>query len=124
MRDADGREVHEDVHQLLLLGQPINLLNVVVGKEWVLIPVGVVKPQSDVIGQHVVPQQQLQLRIERAMVEIVWALPSQNVLCPLGEQPLEAHIGDGIANFVIVDEGRVAEYLRLLTEVFLDLLHL
>ena len=55
------------------------------------------------------------------MVEVVGALPTQDVLGTLGQHTLEAHAGYGSTNLVGVDEAGVAEYLGGFAE---ELFHL
>ena len=109
---------------MLLLGQFGDLVDIVVGKERILLPVGVAKAEGNVVGERVVSQEQLEVGVERAMVEIVRALPSQHVLRTLREQSFESHVGHDLSDLVLVDEARVAEDLRFLSEILLDLLRL
>ena len=55
------------------------------------------------------------------MVNIVRRLPAEHVLSTLGEHTDESHVGNIVTDIIAVDERRVAQYGRLLSEIFLNL---
>ena len=105
LEDAEGAELHEEVIDLLFLGLLGYPVHVGVGKEGIACPTGVVEAVGDVLTQACVAQQQLELRSVGTAVNIVGALPSQDLLGTLCEHALEAHAVDYAAYLVGVDES-------------------
>ena len=124
LSNTQSREFHEDVDDLALLGVRGNLVHVVVGEQGIALPLGVIEAKRDVVRQLHVAKQQLQVGSQSAVVHIVGRLPSEHVLGALGEHALEAHLRSHQTDVVRVDERRVAQHLRSLSEVLLHLGHL
>ena len=55
------------------------------------------------------------------MVNIVRRLPAEHVLGTLGKHTDESHVGNIVTDIIAVDERRVTQYGRLLSEIFLYL---
>ena len=104
-----SRKLHEDIDNLLLLWEGSNLVHIVVGKEWITVPIAVAEAQRyHRSGSH--RAKELQLRVQGAMVNIVRRLPAEHVLGTLGEHTNESHVGNIVTDIIAVDERRVAQY--------------
>ena len=109
---------------MLLAWEVGNAVNVVVSEEWIALPVDIAKAQRDVVTEVHVAQQELEVRSERTVVNIVRRLPTEDVACAFCEHTFEAHLCCLSTDVIAVDERRVAKHLRLFAEVLLHLLTL
>ena len=119
---AESGELHHDAHHVLALGQRCNPTEPLVGHERVFRPGSVVEAKSDVVRKLVVAQDEREARVLSAGIDVVRALPTEDVLSALDHHALEAHVGHQGSDLVVVDERAVAEHLRALSEYLFNLL--
>ena len=122
LEDTEGAEFHEEVDNLVFFGQVGNPVGIGVCEEGIFAPGGVVKAETDVLGQAVVAEKEFEVRVAVAVVNEVRALPSEHVLGTFGKHTLEAHVGHHFTDFVGVDEATVTENFGILAEECLHLL--
>ena len=72
----------------------------------------VVETDRDVFAEAVVLEQQFQLRTDDGGVDVVWALPTQDMFSAFGQHTLEAEFVDQFGDVVGIDQLGVAEHLR------------
>ena len=113
--------VHEQVDQLFLLGQLVDPVDVLVGREGIGCPLGVAETERDVVAQLAVLQQQLELGSRSTAVQEVGRAPAQHVLGIGGDGGFEAHGIDHRGHVVVINQLGVAEHLGLLAEELVDL---
>ena len=119
---AKRSKLHHDADHILSLGKACNPAQPFVSHKGILRPRGIVEAKPDVVGELVVAKDEREARVLSTGIDVVRTLPTEDVLCSLDHYALEAHVSHHRTNLVVVDERRVAEHLRVLSEELLDFL--
>ena len=113
---SKGLVVHEEVHNVSLLGAFLHPANILVCRYLVL-----VKAEGYIVGQGVVAEQELELGLRFPAVNVIGALPAHDVAGAFREHGLVSQVIDHFADAVGIDELRIAEGNGLDAKQFLNL---
>ena len=114
LEHAQGAKLHEEIHHRFvgrLLGNPVGIG---FGKERIFAPRAVVEAIADVFGERWIAEEELEFRIAAAVIDEVWALPSEGLFGTFGEHAFEAHVCHEFSDFVGIHEAGVAQHLGAL----------
>ena len=122
LEHAQGAKLHEEIHHRFvgrLLGNPVGIG---FGKERIFAPRAVVEAIADVFGERWIAEEELEFRIAAAVIDEVWALPSEGLFGTFGEHAFEAHVCHEFSDFVGIHEAGVAQHLGSFAKEALDFL--
>jgi len=122
LEHAQGAKLHEEVHHGFVGRLLSNPVGIGFGKEGIFAPRVVVEAVADVFGESGIAEEELELGIAAAVIDKVWALPSEGLLRTFGEHAFEAHVCHEFADVVGIHEAGVAEHLGSFAEEALDFL--
>ncbi|EJX04457.1 hypothetical protein EVA_07434 [gut metagenome] len=116
LEDTQSAKLHKDIYHLVFFWQLSNPVCISFSEQRIFTPGRIIKAVADIFRETVVTEEQLQVRVTAAMVNIVRTLPSQHMLSTFSQHTLEAHFTNKLTNFIRINQARVAEYFRLLSE--------
>ncbi len=102
LEDTESAEFHEEVDALFFLGGVSNPLCIAVSEEGIFVPAGIVETETDVFRKTAVAEENSKLGIAVAAVNIVGALPTEDVLCTFCEDTLITEVGNEFTDFVAI----------------------
>lgn len=83
-------------------------------------PVAIAKTKSDVIGEAVVFEEEIDFLATGGVINVIWAAVAENAIPPLGENGGKAVRLGPFCEIVIVSELGVAKTMRANAEILLD----
>ena len=120
--------VHKQVDHLARKFRIVQPAHVFLGRQRPLRPSPVGKTERDIVAQLEIPQQQVQLLVDRIGIDVIRTFPSQNVLGAFGQHRAEPHRSDHFADMIRIDQFGIAKSRGLYAEFLLHqrtvLLHL
>jgi len=122
LEHAQGAKLHEEVHHGFVSRLLCNPVGIGFGKERIFAPRVVVEAIADVFGERWIAEEELEFGIAAAVIDEVWALPSEGLLGAFGKHAFEAHVSHEFADVVGIHEAGVAEHLRRFAKETLDFL--